>query len=133
MLSQEDRLAKKDELLTNYAVKSERIHTINQLLKAYCMFERDVDYIVTEDGKVKIVDEQTGRIMEGRRWSDGLHPPVGPGRDTRGGFLSGNGKGTAPYPQGPAGRVISSAEQQLFPFAGNLFEDILFKTAGVAL
>ncbi|MBQ9385876.1 MAG: preprotein translocase subunit SecA [Bacteroidaceae bacterium] len=75
-LSQEERLAKKDELLTNYAVKSERIHTINQLLKAYCMFERDVDYIVTEDGKVKIVDEQTGRIMEGRRWSDGLHQAV---------------------------------------------------------
>ena len=75
-LSQEERLAKKDELLTNYAVKSERIHTINQLLKAYCMFERDVDYIVTEDGKVKIVDEQTGRIMEGRCWSDGLHQAV---------------------------------------------------------
>ncbi len=75
-LSNEDRLARKDELMTNYAVKSDRIHTINQLLKAYCMFEKDVDYIVTEDGKVKIVDEQTGRIMEGRRWSDGLHQAV---------------------------------------------------------
>ena len=75
-ISQEERLARKDELLTNYAVKSERIHTINQLLKAYAMFEKDVDYIVTEDGKVKIVDEQTGRIMEGRRWSDGLHQAV---------------------------------------------------------
>ena len=75
-LASEDKLAKKDELLTNFAVKSERIHTISQLLKAYCMFERDVDYIVTEDNKVKIVDEQTGRVMEGRRWSDGLHQAV---------------------------------------------------------
>ena len=75
-LSNEERLAKKDELLTNYAVKSERIHTINQLLKAYAMFEKDVEYIVTEDGQVKIVDEQTGRIMEGRRYSDGLHQAI---------------------------------------------------------
>jgi len=63
---------KKDELLTAYAIKSERVHTINQLLKAYAMFNRDDEYVVIE-GQVKIVDEQTGRIMEGRRYSDGLH------------------------------------------------------------
>jgi len=74
-LSEEERLAKKDELLTNYAIKSERVHTINQLLKAYTMFEKDTDYVVL-DGQVKIVDEQTGRIMDGRRWSDGLHQAV---------------------------------------------------------
>jgi preprotein translocase subunit SecA len=74
-LSAEERLQKKDELLTNYAIKSERVHTINQLLKAYTMFEKDTDYVVM-DGAVKIVDEQTGRIMEGRRWSDGLHQAV---------------------------------------------------------
>jgi preprotein translocase subunit SecA len=74
-LTDEERLQKKDELLTNYAVKSERVHTINQLLKAYTMFEKDTDYVVL-DGQVKIVDEQTGRIMEGRRWSDGLHQAV---------------------------------------------------------
>ena len=75
-LNDEEKAAKKDELLTNYAVKSERIHTINQLLKAYTMFDRDVEYVVTEDGQVKIVDEQTGRIMEGRRYSDGLHQAI---------------------------------------------------------
>ena len=74
-LSDEDKLAKKDELLTNYAIKSERVHTINQLLKAYTIFEKDTDYVVL-DGQVKIVDEQTGRIMDGRRWSDGLHQAV---------------------------------------------------------
>ena len=74
-LNEEEKLAKKDELLTNFAVKSERVHTINQLLKAYTMFEKDTDYVVLE-GQVKIVDEQTGRIMEGRRWSDGLHQAV---------------------------------------------------------
>ena len=74
-ISEEDKLAKKDELLANYAVKSERVHTINQLLKAYTMFEKDTDYVVL-DGQVKIVDEQTGRIMDGRRWSDGLHQAV---------------------------------------------------------
>ena len=74
-LTDEEKLAKKDELLTNYAIKSERVHTINQLLKAYTMFEKDTDYVVM-DGQVKIVDEQTGRIMEGRRWSDGLHQAV---------------------------------------------------------
>lgn len=74
-LSEEDKLNKKDELLTNYAIKSERVHTLQQLLKAYTMFNRDDDYVVI-DGQVKIVDEQTGRIMEGRRWSDGLHQAV---------------------------------------------------------
>lgn len=74
-LSDEERLAKKDELMTNYAIKAERVHTINQLLKAYTMFEKDTDYVVM-DGQVKIVDEQTGRIMDGRRWSDGLHQAV---------------------------------------------------------
>ena len=75
-LTNEDKAAKKDELLANYAIKSERIHTINQLLKAYTMFDRDVEYVVTEEGQVKIVDEQTGRIMEGRRYSDGLHQAI---------------------------------------------------------
>ena len=74
-LDEEEKLAKKDELLTNYAIKSECVHTINQLLKAYTMFEKDTDYVVLE-GQVKIVDEQTGRIMDGRRWSDGLHQAV---------------------------------------------------------
>ena len=74
-LSEEERLTKKDELLQDYAVKSERVHTMQQLLKAYTMFEIDDDYVVI-DGEVKIVDEQTGRIMEGRRWSDGLHQAV---------------------------------------------------------
>ena len=66
---------KKDKLLQDYAIKSERVHTVNQLLKAYAMFERDVEYVVI-DNKVKIVDEQTGRIMEGRRYSDGLHQAI---------------------------------------------------------
>ena len=75
-LSDEERAAKKEALLDQYTTKGERVHAVNQLLKAYTMFEKDVDYIVSEDGKVKIVDEQTGRIMEGRRWSDGLHQAV---------------------------------------------------------
>ena len=75
-LTNEEKIAKKDDMLTNYAIKSERVHTINQLLKAYTMFDRDVEYVVTEDGQVKIVDEQTGRIMEGRRYSDGLHQAI---------------------------------------------------------
>lgn len=75
-MTDEERLAKKDALLTDYAIKSERVHTINQLLKAYAMFEKDVEYIVTPEGQVKIVDEQTGRIMEGRRYSDGLHQAI---------------------------------------------------------
>ena len=74
-LSDEDRLNKKDELLNHYAVQSERVHTLQQLLKAYTMFNKDDEYVVI-DGEVKIVDEQTGRIMEGRRWSDGLHQAV---------------------------------------------------------
>ncbi|WP_291529716.1 preprotein translocase subunit SecA [Bacteroides sp. UBA939] len=74
-LTDEQRLEKKDELMTNYAIKSERVHTINQLLKAYTMFEKDDEYVVIE-GQVKIVDEQTGRIMEGRRYSDGLHQAI---------------------------------------------------------
>ena len=74
-LPDEERLAKKDELMQDYAVKSERVHTMQQLLKAYTMFEIDDDYVVM-NGEVKIVDEQTGRIMEGRRWSDGLHQAV---------------------------------------------------------
>ena len=75
-LTTEEKVQKKEAMLTNYAVKSERVHTINQLLKAYTMFDRDVEYVVTEDGQVKIVDEQTGRIMEGRRYSDGLHQAI---------------------------------------------------------
>ena len=74
-LSEADRLEQKDLLLQNFAVKSERVHTVNQLLKAYTMFEKDVEYVLI-DGLVKIVDEQTGRIMEGRRYSDGLHQAI---------------------------------------------------------
>ena len=74
-LSEEDKVNKKDEMMAHYAVQSERVHTLQQLLKAYCMFNKDDEYVVI-DGEVKIVDEQTGRIMEGRRWSDGLHQAV---------------------------------------------------------
>ncbi len=74
-LSPEERQNRKDEINQNYAIKSERVHTINQLLKAYTLFEKDVEYVVIEN-KVKIVDEQTGRIMEGRRYSDGLHQAI---------------------------------------------------------
>ena len=74
-ISEAEKHEKKDHLMEDYALKSERVHTVTQLLKAYAMFEKDVDYIIV-DGKVKIVDEQTGRIMEGRRWSDGLHQAV---------------------------------------------------------
>ena len=74
-LSAEEKQEKKDALMEDYSLKSERVHTVIQLLKAYAMFQKDVDYIVIEN-KVKIVDEQTGRIMEGRRWSDGLHQAV---------------------------------------------------------
>ncbi len=74
-ISDEERLNKKDEMLNHYAVQSERVHTLQQLLKAYTMFNKDDEYVVI-DGEVKIVDEQTGRIMEGRRWSDGLHQAV---------------------------------------------------------
>ena len=71
-----EKRQKKDELMADFALKSERVHTVNQLLKSYTMFDLNVDYIISEDGKIKIVDEQTGRIMEGRRWSDGLHQAV---------------------------------------------------------
>ena len=74
-LSPEEKQTRKDEIMSDFALKSERVHTVNQLLKAYAMFEKDVDYVIM-DNKVKIVDEQTGRIMEGRRWSDGLHQAV---------------------------------------------------------
>ena len=74
-LTEQGRLDKKDDLLNHYAVQSERVHTLQQLLKAYTMFNKDDEYVVM-DGEVKIVDEQTGRIMEGRRWSDGLHQAI---------------------------------------------------------
>lgn len=70
-----ERQQRKDELMDNYAVKAERVHTVTQLLKAYTLFEKDVEYVIDE-GKIKIVDEQTGRIMEGRRYSDGLHQAI---------------------------------------------------------
>ena len=73
--TEEEKQAKKDEILANYSVKSERVHTINQLLKAYTLFEKDDEYVVI-DNKVMIVDEQTGRIMDGRRYSDGLHQAI---------------------------------------------------------
>ena len=73
--SPEEIISRKDELMRDFAIKSERIHTVNQLLKAYTLFDRDIEYIIVE-GKVKIVDEQTGRIMEGRRYSDGLHQAI---------------------------------------------------------
>ena len=79
-LSTAEKQAKKDALMEDFSLKSERVHTVNQLLKAYAMFEKDVDYVVMTEAngakKVKIVDESTGRIMEGRRWSDGLHQAV---------------------------------------------------------
>lgn len=74
-LDDQQRLDKKDQLLNHYAVQSERVHTLQQLLKAYTMFNKDDEYVVM-DGEVKIVDEQTGRIMEGRQWSDGLHQAI---------------------------------------------------------
>lgn len=71
----QQKLLRKEEVIRDYSIKTQRVHTVQQLLKAYSLFERDVDYVLM-DGKVKIVDEQTGRIMEGRRWSDGLHQAV---------------------------------------------------------
>ncbi len=71
----EARRQKKEELLQNFSIKSERVHTVTQLLKAYTLFEKDVEYVI-DDNKIKIVDEQTGRIMEGRRYSDGLHQAI---------------------------------------------------------
>jgi preprotein translocase subunit SecA len=73
--NEEDKLKNKEQLMLDFSIKSERIHTVNQLLKAYCMFERDVEYIIQDD-KVKIVDEQTGRVLDGRRYSDGLHQAI---------------------------------------------------------
>ncbi len=75
-LSDAEKVVKKDELLQNYSVKAERVHTVTQLLKAYALFNINEEYIVDNEGKVKIVDEQTGRIMEGRRYSDGLHQAI---------------------------------------------------------
>ena len=75
-LSAEEKLQRKEQLMQDYNEKSERVHTVNQLLKAYTLFEKDDQYILTDDGKVKIVDEQTGRVMEGRRYSDGLHQAI---------------------------------------------------------
>lgn len=74
-INEKEKLAEKDKVIQDYSIKAERIHTINQLLKAYAMFENDVEYVVM-DNKVKIVDEQTGRIMDGRRYSDGLHQAI---------------------------------------------------------
>jgi preprotein translocase subunit SecA len=74
-LPEQDKILKKDEVIRDYSTKAERIHAVNQLLKAYTLFEKDVEYVVL-DNKVMIVDEQTGRIMDGRRWSDGLHQAV---------------------------------------------------------
>ena len=68
-------MARKDKLLADFAIKSERIHAVQQLLKAYTLFEKDVEYVLM-DGKVKIVDEQTGRVLEGRRYSEGLHQAI---------------------------------------------------------
>ena len=73
--TKEEKQQKKDELLQNYSIKAERVHTVNQLLKAYTLFDKDVEYVI-DDNKIKIVDEQTGRIMEGRRYSDGLHQAI---------------------------------------------------------
>jgi preprotein translocase subunit SecA len=74
-LTDEEKLLQKDTLIKDYGIKSQRIHTVNQLLKAYSLFERDTEYII-QDGKIKIVDEQTGRVMDGRRYSDGLHQAI---------------------------------------------------------
>ncbi len=74
-LSEEEKIEKKDALMLDYSIKTERVHTVNQLIKAYALFEKDVEYVVM-DNKVKIVDEQTGRILEGRRYSDGLHQAI---------------------------------------------------------
>ncbi|HCR54719.1 MAG TPA: preprotein translocase subunit SecA, partial [Cytophagales bacterium] len=74
-ISSEERFQKKEELIRDYTAKAQRIHSVNQLLKAYTLFERDTEYIIV-DGKVKIVDEQTGRVLDGRRYSDGLHQAI---------------------------------------------------------
>jgi preprotein translocase subunit SecA len=74
-LPAEQKIAQKEELMRDFSIKSERIHSVNQLLKAYTLFEKDTEYIL-DDGKVKIVDEQTGRVLDGRRYSDGLHQAI---------------------------------------------------------
>jgi len=74
-IADDAKLLKKEELIRDYNTKSQRIHSINQLLKAYTLFEKDTEYIIV-DGKVKIVDEQTGRVLDGRRYSDGLHQAI---------------------------------------------------------
>ncbi len=74
-ISNDEKLKKKDEIIQDYSIKAQRIHSVNQLLKAYTLFEKDTEYII-DDGKIKIVDEQTGRVMEGRRYSDGLHQAI---------------------------------------------------------
>ncbi len=74
-IAEEEKIKHKEQLMLDFSIKSERIHTVNQLLKAYCMFEKDVEYII-QDAKVKIVDEQTGRVLDGRRYSDGLHQAI---------------------------------------------------------
>ncbi|MFZ4521903.1 MAG: preprotein translocase subunit SecA [Bacteroidales bacterium] len=74
-ISEEEKTARKDAMMLDYSIKTERVHTVNQLIKAYALFEKDVEYVVMEN-KVKIVDEQTGRILEGRRYSDGLHQAI---------------------------------------------------------
>jgi preprotein translocase subunit SecA len=74
-LNEAEKFHKKEEIIRNYQTKAQRIHSINQLLKAYTMFEKDTEYIIV-DGKVKIVDEQTGRVLDGRRYSDGLHQAI---------------------------------------------------------
>ena len=75
-ITPEEKAAKKEKIFSDFAIQSDRVHTVDQLLKAYTLFEKDIDYIVDENRQVKIVDEQTGCIMEGRRWSDGLHQAV---------------------------------------------------------
>ena len=75
-ISEEDKLKKKDHLYHLYSEKSDTIHTINQLLKAYTLFEKDDEYVITEEGKIAIVDEFTGRVLPGRRYSDGLHQAI---------------------------------------------------------
>ena len=70
------KLKRKDELYTKYSEASDRIHTLNQLLKAYTLFEKDVEYVITEEGKIAIVDEFTGRVLPGRRYCDGLHQAI---------------------------------------------------------
>ena len=73
--SAEEKLAQKEAILNDYTIKADRIHTVQQLLKAYTLFDKDIEYVVM-DGQVKIVDEQTGRILDGRRYSDGLHQAI---------------------------------------------------------